>query len=192
MAPRSLPGSLRGPPGDPKTAPRGAKSAQEEPRAPQEPFPSGLGGLLARTPGPQKTPQCHFACLARAKPAKTSIILRLRPCRRPHDGPKRRSPDSGSIQNRATILPKEVPGGPKMASWSPLGGSWAPGRPQVAAKVTLRPSLGGSWDSLGGCWGRLGASIASLGVLLGLQGGTPGAPWRLPGGAPGGHLGRYF
>ena len=124
---------------------------------------------------------------------------------------------SGRVKNRFNIVPKmdppKLPGGPqaglgrppkstpedpkgpksnpegaKMASWRPLGGFWAPGLPQVAAKAALRPHVGGSCGPLGGSWGRLGAPLAPLGALLGLPGGSPEARW----GAPGGHFGRIL
>ena len=69
-----------------------------------------------------------------------------------------------------------------MASWRPVGVFWAQGLPQVAAKATLRPHVGGSCGPLGGSWGRLGAPVSPLGALLGLPGGSPEARWGAPGG----------
>ena len=59
-----------------------------------------------------------------------------------------------------------------MASWRPLGTSWAAVGRQMAAKTALEALLGGSWGGLGGSW-------ASLGASLGLQGG----PRKAPGGS---------
>ena len=73
--------------------------------------------------------------------------------------------------------PKSTPGGGKMASWRPLGASWAPGRPQVAAKAAPEPPLDGSWSALGGSWSRLGALLAPLGAVWG----SPGDPRRVHG-----------
>ena len=80
-------------------------------------------------------------------------------------------------QNGPPEEPKSTPEGGQMASWRPLGASWAPGRPQVAAKAAPEPPLDGSWSALGGSWSRLGALLAPLGAVWG----SPGDPRRVHG-----------
>ena len=75
-----------------------------------------------------------------------------------------------------------------MASWRPLGTSWAAVGRQMAAKTALEALLGGSWGGLGGSWAALGASLGRLGPARR----SPGGPGRLRGRAPGGHFGVFF
>ena len=75
-----------------------------------------------------------------------------------------------------------------MASWRPLGTSWAAVGRQMAAKTALEALLGGSWGGLGGSWAALGASLGRLGPARR----SPGGPGRLRGRAPGGHFGAFF
>ena len=67
-----------------------------------------------------------------------------------------------------------------MASWRPLGTSWAAVGRQMAAKTALEALLGGSWGGLGGSWVALGASLGRLGPARR----SPGGPGRLRGRAP--------
>ena len=63
-----------------------------------------------------------------------------------------------------------------MASWRPLGTSWAAAGRQMAAKTALEAL--GSWGGLGGSWAALAGGF-----------GSPGGPGRLWGRAPGSHVG---
>ena len=71
-----------------------------------------------------------------------------------------------------------------MASWRPLGTSWAAVGRQMAAKTALEALLG-SWGGLGGSWAALGASLDRLGPARR----SPEGRGRLRGRAPGDHLG---
>ena len=73
-----------------------------------------------------------------------------------------------------------------MASWRPLGSSWAAVQRQMA--VGTAPLLGGSLGGLGGSWAARGTSLGRLGPARR----SPGGPGRLRGRAPGGHFGAFL
>ena len=65
-----------------------------------------------------------------------------------------------------------------MASWRPLGTSWAAVGRQMAAKTALEALLGGSWGGLGGSWAALGASLGRLGPARRSSGGSGEGLWE--------------